>query len=72
MKTKDEIEFGQNLRRLRLESGLTQEKLGELSGLHRNYISSVERGERNVGISSIFRLAKGLKIHPSRMFEHIK
>ncbi|MCK5065276.1 MAG: helix-turn-helix transcriptional regulator [Candidatus Fermentibacteraceae bacterium] len=71
MMTKKEIEFGHNLRRLRHAKGLSQEKLGELSGLHRNYISSIERGERNIGLLNILRIAKALEIHPSRLFEHI-
>ncbi|MCK5117426.1 MAG: helix-turn-helix transcriptional regulator [Candidatus Aegiribacteria sp.] len=71
MKTKEAIEFGKNLRQLRLERGFTQEKLGDLSGLHRNYISSIERGERNIGLVSMLKLATALRIHPSQFFDYI-
>ncbi|HUQ70480.1 MAG TPA: helix-turn-helix transcriptional regulator, partial [Planctomycetaceae bacterium] len=40
--------FGHRLRKLRLDQKISQEKLGELAGLHRTFVSMVERGERNV------------------------
>ena len=52
--------FGRNLRNLREKSGLSQEKLAELADLHRTYISGVERGERNISLVNIERLAKAL------------
>jgi transcriptional regulator with XRE-family HTH domain len=53
-------EFGALVRRLRLRQGLSQERLGELSGLHRNYIGAVERAERTPSIVAADRLAKAL------------
>jgi len=53
-------EFGALVRTLRLRQGLSQERLGELSGLHRNYIGAVERAERTPSIVAADRLAKAL------------
>jgi len=72
MKTQEEIRFGQHLRKLRLEHELTQEKLGSLSGLHRNYISSIERGERNVSLINMLKIAIALRIHPGELFDYIE
>lgn len=54
--------FGHNVRRIRTEAGLSQEELGYRAKLHRTYISSVERGERNVSIENIFAIARALKV----------
>ncbi len=48
------------MHRVRASKGLSQEKLAELAGLHRTYIGSVERGERNVSIDNIELIAKAL------------
>lgn len=69
MKTEYQIEFGKRIRLLRQERELTQEQLGALSGLHPNYICSIEKGNRNLGINSVYRLAKALGVSPSKLFE---
>lgn len=50
------------MRRIRLEKQLTQEKVAEAADLHPNYISSVERGERNISICNIARIAAALGV----------
>lgn len=54
--------FGKNMRRIRLEKQLTQENVAEAADLHPNYISSVERGERNISICNIARIAIALDV----------
>ena len=70
MKTEHQITFGKRLRALRHERELSQEKLGALAGLHPNYICSIEKGDRNVSLNNIWKLAKALQVHPSKLFEH--
>jgi ribosome-binding protein aMBF1 (putative translation factor) len=54
--------FAANMRRIRKAKELTQEKIAELAELHPNYVSSVERGERNISICNIERIAKALGV----------
>lgn len=54
--------FAMNMRRIRQEKNLTQEKVAEAADLHPNYISSVERGERNISICNIARIADALGV----------
>lgn len=59
--------LGDALRALRNERGLTQERLGDLSGLTTNYVGDTERGERNVGVRALWQLADGLGISASEL-----
>lgn len=55
--------FARNLREIRVKQGLSQEELADIAGLHRTYVGSVERGERNISIDNMERLASALKIN---------
>ncbi len=61
-------EFGLRVRKHRKSLGFSQEELAERSGLHRNYISDVERGRRNLSLDALLRLAKGLGINIRELF----
>jgi len=54
--------FAQNLRKARLAKKLSQEELAELASLHRTYVGSVERAERNVSIDNMERLAAAVGV----------
>jgi len=59
------IRFGKAIRDLRIKKGYSQEKFADICGLHRTYIGSIERGEKNVTIDTAYKLAKafGLPLH---------
>ena len=61
------LRFGRNVARVRGLRGLSQEQLAQECGLHRTYIGSVERGERNLSLVNIWRIASGLDVHPKEL-----
>ena len=61
--------FGKKLRLLRDLQGISQEELASRAGLHRTYIGSIERGERNLSLKNIYKLADALNITPVSFFE---
>ena len=62
---------GQRIRYYRINLGLSQEKLAELSGCHPTYVGQLERGEKNATIESIERICVALSISLSRLFEKL-
>jgi transcriptional regulator with XRE-family HTH domain len=63
--------LGHNVRRIRTEAGLSQEELADRAELHRTYISSLERGERNFSVENIFAIADALKVPPGDLLKPI-
>lgn len=64
--------LGKNIQKYRSIKGISQEKLAEYSGLHRTYIGAVERGERNISIDNIEKIANALNVEIIHLFEMIK
>lgn len=62
-------QFGRAVRRLREAANLSQEELAHRSNLDRSYVGQVERGERNLSLANIFKLAEGLNVTPVSFFE---
>lgn len=61
--------LARNLRRIRTSTGLSQEALAARAGLHRTYVSSVERGQRNVSVENIFAIARALGCEPQALID---
>lgn len=62
-------EFGKRVRELRQKATLSQEELAHLAALDRSYIGGVERGERNVSLVNIYKIAWALREHPGDLFK---
>lgn len=60
--------FAKNVKKYRLEKGLSQEKLGFLCNLHRTYISDIETCKRSISLKNIERIANALEIPPFKLF----
>lgn len=68
-RVKAQTELGERVRVRRLELGLSQMELAEKIGLHFTFVSSVERGERNLSLRSLLRLADGLSVNPAALVD---
>lgn len=62
-------EFGATVRSYRQRAELSQEQFADLAGLHRTYVGSVERGERNVSLANIYAISDALSIEISELFD---
>ncbi|WP_042198144.1 helix-turn-helix domain-containing protein [Paenibacillus camerounensis] len=59
---------GEKIRVLRVEQGLSQEKLGELAELNSNYIGQIERGEKSISVFTLKKIAEGLSLSLEQLF----
>ena len=72
MSNRDLKRFGARVRAERERIGLSQERLAARARLNRTYIGGIERGERNVGLLNVLRLARALGVRPSELLSDLK
>lgn len=72
MNTKILENFGETVRKKRKSAGLSQEELAEKLGIHRTYMSFIERGIRNPSLLMIFKISRALKIKLPELFDFDK
>jgi transcriptional regulator with XRE-family HTH domain len=71
VKSKNErkqIIFGKTIRKLRHKDGMTLAELAKVADIHPSYLADVERGERNLSLLNILKLAAALRVRPSKLF----
>lgn len=68
MNTKILKRFGEQVKNLRMEAGLSQEEFAEKLGIHRTYMSFIERGQRNPSLKILFKISRALKIKLPELF----
>lgn len=69
MRSNPKAIFAHNVRAIRHQAGLSQEELAHRAELHRTYISSIERAERNVSLENIFAIASALGVTPADLMK---
>lgn len=63
------LKFGEKVKIERLKRGISQERLGQLAGVHRTYIGMIERGEKNITLTNIQKIAEGLEMKMSELVD---
>jgi len=66
------VQLGKRVRALRQQRGISQEALADLAEIHRNYISQIEGGKRNLSFFNVVKIARALKVSPSKLIETIR
>jgi len=66
------VQLGKRVRALREQRGISQEALADLAEIHRNYISQIEGGKRNLSFFNVVKIARALKVSPSKLIELIR
>jgi transcriptional regulator with XRE-family HTH domain len=72
METDPRRDLGATVRKRRVALGLSQEQLAERADLHWTYIGGIERGERNVSLLNIVKIARALNTSPSRLLADVR
>lgn len=68
-KYQDLVIFGERVRAVRRNQGLSQEELAAKADLHRTYIGMIERGEKNITLLNILKIARALNVFPGDLFK---
>jgi transcriptional regulator with XRE-family HTH domain len=68
MSSKTLLQFGKRVRDERTKRGLSQERLGELAKVHRTYVGMIERGEKNITLTNIEKVARALNLEIKQLF----
>jgi len=63
--------LGMNVRKLRADLGVSQEELADRAGLHRTYIGALERGETNISLLNLLKVARALRVVPTELLRGI-
>jgi len=66
------VAFGERVRQLRKEKGLSQEAFADLAGIDRSYMGHIERGDQNITLTKIFQIAKALEIPICQLFDGVE
>jgi transcriptional regulator with XRE-family HTH domain len=66
------VQLGKRVRALREQRGISQEALADLAEIHRNYISQIEGGKRNLSFFNVVKIARALKVTPSKLLHPIR
>lgn len=71
-KYQDLVIFGEHVKAVRKNQGLSQEELAAKADLHRTYIGMIERGEKNITLLNILKIARALNVFPGDLFKDIE
>lgn len=69
MATKALIRFGDKVRKERMAQGFSQEGLAGRAGVHRTYVGMIERGEKNITLLNIIKIAEALRVRPKDLLD---
>lgn len=72
MESDPRVQFGRSVRNRRQALRLSQEELAEKAGLHWTYVGGIERGERNLGLLNIVKIARALGTTPARLLADVR
>jgi transcriptional regulator with XRE-family HTH domain len=64
------VAFGERVRKIRKEKGLSQEALADLAGIERSYMGHIERGDQNITLIKIFQIAEALEMSPGYLIDN--